>query len=96
MYNINFLACGLGNYEKILIPYLFFVLLHNTNCFVEIIVLDKDKFITKYKTEIDYIIKKYNFKSFLIRNLKFKLSNHQYNSYRFFEVPEIKAEYTYM
>ena len=99
MYKINFIANAIdrpnrSTYENFLIPFTFFALLNNPNSHVEIIVLDKSKFINKYKTEIE-ALRKIN-TNFLIRNLSYKLNKNVFNTYRFFERPVIKAEYTYI
>ena len=96
-YKLNFLACAIGTiYEDMLLPFVFFALLHNDNSHVEIIVRDKIKFTKTYKNEIDELISIFGKKKFLIRNLQKSINKNIYNTYRFFEIPVIKAEYTYI
>lgn len=99
MYKINFIANAIdknnkSTYEDFLIPFTFFALINNPNSHVEIIVLNKTKFIDKYKTEIDEL-RKIN-SNFLIRNLTYKLNKNIPNTYRFLETPVVNAEYTYI
>lgn len=95
-YKLNFLANAIGDkYEEFLIPFTFFALNKNPNSFVEIIVLNSNKFKNKYKNEIIFLEKDYK-NRFLIRNMQNKLNNNVKNTYRFFEVPTVDAEYTYI
>jgi hypothetical protein len=98
MFDINFIAYAINNnstnYEDFLIPFTFFALINNDNSYVEIIVLNKKKFILNYKSEIE-TLKKIN-NNFLIREPQYKLNNHINNTYRFFEKPTINSSYTYI
>lgn len=99
MYDINFLAYAIDlndgyTYENFLIPFLFFCLLHNKNSHVEIIVLEPYKFKNRYQDEINYIKKINN--NFLIRKPQYKINNNNPNTYRFFESPTVKSQFTYI
>jgi len=99
MYSINFIAYaydkkGDGVYESFLIPFTFFALIHNENSHVEIIVINKKRFISRYENEIKEL-KSIN-SNFLIREPQYKMNKHIPNTYRFFETPTIKSEYTYI
>ena len=95
MYKINFIANAIGDkYERFLIPFTFFALLTNDNSHVEIIVVNSKKFKEKYKKEL-LELNKIN-KNYLIINIQFKINKHIKNTYRFFEIPKIKAKYTYI
>ena len=99
MYDINFIAYAYdkkqdGKYESFLIPFTFFALTHNTNSHVEIIVNNKEKFKNKYKIELDSLRKIHD--NFLIREPQHEINNHIPNTYRFFEIPTVDSEYTYI
>ena len=96
MYTINFLAVAVGKvYEDMLPPYIFFSLLANKKSFVEVVVEDKDRFSDTYRAELD-AIQSIVGERFLIRNLARPLTQHMKNTYRFFEVPTVKAKYTFI
>jgi len=99
MYNINFIAFAYDEpksytYSSFLVPFAFFALLTNEKSHVEIIVENVNDFKKMYAKEL-YILEKYN-KNFLIRSTRFKKNKHIPNTYRFFEIPNIEAEYTYI
>ncbi len=96
-YTLNFLVCALGKiYEDMAIPFMFFALLNNPNSHVEIIVLDKNKFINDYKIEINMVANILGAKHFRIRNLQNPLNKNIKNTYRFFDIPIITSKYTYI
>lgn len=96
MYSLNILACAIGgNYERFLIPFYLFALLHNTNTHVELVVKDKDAFLHRYEKELDAVISIVG-SHFILRNFQKPFNKHMYNTYRFFEIPSIEAEYTYI
>ena len=96
MYSINFLSVAIGKvYEEMLPPYIFFCLLSNKNSFVEVVVEDKESFIETYTEELN-AIKDIFGEQFLIRNISRPLTYHMKNTYRFFEVPVVKAKYTFI
>jgi len=99
MYNINFIAYAYDKpnsqiYQSFLIPFAFFSLINNENSHVEIIVQDVKIFTKLFSDEIEQL-KKIN-SNFLIRKSSFKKNKHIPNTYRFFEIPSIEAEYTYI
>ena len=99
MYNINFIAYAWDKpnsqiYQSFLIPFAFFSLINNENSHVEIIVQDVKNFTKLFRDEIEQL-KKIN-SNFLIRKSDFKKNKHIPNTYRFFEIPSIEAEYTYI
>ena len=99
MYNINFIASAYDKpqkqtYSSFLIPFAFFALLTNVNSHVEIIVENVNDFKKMFLKEL-IALEKFN-KNFLIRCPRFKKNKHIPNTYRFFETPNIEAEYTYI
>ena len=99
MYTINFLAHAIDKtsdyvYESFLIPYAFFAWKNNPNSHIEIVVIDKDKFQSHFSNEIEWLTSQNV--NFLIRNQQKPMNRHLPNTYRFFEVPEVKAKYTYI
>lgn len=99
MYNINFIAYAYDKpnsqiYQSFLIPFAFFSLINNENSHVEIIVQDVKIFTKLFSDEIEKL-KKIN-SNFLIRKSGFKINKHIPNTYRFFEIPSVEAEYTYI
>ena len=99
MYDINFIASAYDKpqkqtYSSFLIPFAFFALLKNVNSHVEIIVENVNDFKKKFSLEL-IALEKFN-NNFLIRTPGFKKNRHIPNSYRFFEIPTVKAEYTYI
>lgn len=99
MYNINFIASAYDKpnkqtYSNFLIPFAFFALLTNRNSHVEIIVENVNDFIKMFYLEITALKKLNN--NFLIRCPRFKKNKHMLNTYRFFEIPTVKAHYTYI
>ena len=97
MFNLNFIAFainkkGRANYEDFLIPFTLFALLYNENSHVEIIVVNPNAFKQKYIKELEELKKINN--HFLIREPQYKLNKHIPNTYRFFEVPTVKSNYT--
>lgn len=96
MYKLNFLACSIGKiYDDMLIPFLFFTLLHNKESHVELVVENKEKFLYTYKNELDKVNQIVG-NNYIVREYQRSFNNNIFNSYRFFEVPEIKSEYTYI
>ena len=69
-------------------------LITNENSHVEIIVQNRKAFLLKYSKEIESLKNINN--NFLIRKAQYKLNNNVLNTYRFFEKPIIKSEYTYI
>tara|TARA_Y100000741_G_C18188915_1_gene532664 strand:- start:212 stop:1048 length:837 start_codon:yes stop_codon:yes gene_type:complete len=102
MYEVNFIANAIDKvnsfkYQKFLIPYTFFALMNNKNSHVEIVVEDVEKFKAKYKNELEELNKIEKIKNnYLIRQMKFKRNKNIPNVYRFYEVPTVKAKYTYI
>ena len=102
MYEVNFIANAIDKvnsfkYQKFLIPYAFFALMNNKNSHVEIVVEDVEKFKAKYKNELEELNKIEKIKNnYLIRQMKFKRNKNIPNVYRFYEVPTVKAKYTYI
>ena len=99
MYNINFIASAYDKsnkqtYSNFLIPFAFFALLTNSNSHVEIIVENVNDFKKMFNLEIAALKKLNN--NFLIRCPGFKKNKHIPNTYRFFEIPTVKAQYTYI
>ena len=96
MYLINFIASAVGKiYEEMIPPYIFFALSNNKNACVEVIVEDSDRFTKTYEKELA-VIRSLRGDHFIIRNFSRPLTYHMVNTYRFFEVPTIKAKYTYI
>ena len=96
MYLINFIASAVGKiYEEMIPPYIFFVLTNNKNAAVEVIVEDADQFSKTYEKELE-AIRSLRGDHFIIRKFSRPLTYHMVNTYRFFEVPTIKAKYTYI
>lgn len=98
MYQLNFIAYAYDKkghvYESFLIPFAFFALIHNPNSHVEIIVLDVKKFTVTFCNEIKQLREINN--NFVIRKATVAPNNNLPNTYRFFEIPTIQAEYTYI
>jgi hypothetical protein len=95
-YTINFIASAIGIiYENMIPPYIYFALKNNKNAHVEVIVEDKDIFYDRYRDELNNITKLYGH-NFLVRNFSRQITYHMLNTYRFLEVPFIKAKYTYI
>jgi hypothetical protein len=96
MYNINFLASAIGKiYEDMIPPYIFFALTTNKGAVVEVVVEDSNRFSKTYEKELD-VIRSLRGDHFIIRNFSRPITYHTPNTYRFFEVPTIKAKYTYI
>lgn len=96
MYKLNFLACSIGKiYDDMLVPFLFFSLLNNKDSHVELVVVNKDKFLNTYKDELDKVNSIVG-NNYIIRNYQNLFNKNIFNTYRFFEIPIIKAEYTYI
>lgn len=99
MYNINFIASAHDKpnkqtYSNFLIPFAFFALLTNKNSHVEIIVENVNDFKKMFLKEL-IALEEFN-KNFLIRAHRCKKNRHSMNTYRFFEIPTVKAQYTYI
>ena len=95
-YKLNFLACAIKKkYEDMILPFLFFSLYTNKDCHVEIVVENPELFKKKYNNELNECSKIIG-NNFLIRSYQYKFNKNIPNTYRFFEVPIINAEYTYI
>lgn len=95
-YTINFIASAYGKtYENMIPPFIYFALKNNKNSHVEVIVENADRFNETYKKELQSIKEECG-NHFMVRTNSRPLTYHMLNSYRFLEVPVIKAKYTYI
>ena len=96
MYAIVFLANAIGAvYERMLVPFAYFALANHPEGFVEMVVVDPDKFQETYRSELEHLRRLYP--QFLLRPMQNKPNGkHKPNTHRFFEVPETPATYTYI
>jgi len=95
-YTVNFLACAIGEtYEALLPPFTFFALKSNPNAFVELVVRDPHAFLEAHGKALDGIASICG-KHFMVRQFQHAQNKHIPNVYRFFEVPEVKATYTFI
>lgn len=95
MYEILFLANAIGAaYEIFLVPFAYFALAHHAQGFVEMVVVDRQRFETDYSSELGELRRLYP--NFMVRNMRRPPNGkHMPNTYRFFEVPETAATYTF-
>jgi hypothetical protein len=95
-YDLVFIAAAIGEkYEDFLVPCAFFALINNKNSFVEMIVSDPKNFMVTYKKEIEMMVK-ITGHHFKVRNYSRPLNNNPKGVYRFYEVPTVRAKYTYI
>ncbi len=96
MYQIVFLANAIGAvYERMLVPFAYFALANHPNGFVEMVVVDSDKFGDTYRSELEHL--RHLYPQFLVRQMQNKPNGkNRPNTYRFLEVPETAATYTYI
>ena len=95
MYDIVFLANAIGAaYEKFLVPFAYFALAHHPQGFVEMLVVNRQRFEAAYRSELEELRRLHP--NFMVRNMRRPPNGkHIPNTYRFFEVPETKATYTF-
>lgn len=93
---VNFMASAIGSkYEAFLPPFIFFALTGTANSVVEVMVANRDAFCRTYRAELEAVARVVG-PRIVVRNHARALAGHIPNTYRFFEVPTVRAEYTYV
>lgn len=93
---VNFMASAIGGkYEAFLPPFIFFALTGTVNSVVEVMVANRDAFCRTYRAELEAVARVVG-PRIVVRNHARALAGHIPNTYRFFEVPTVRAEYTYV
>lgn len=95
---LNFFAAGVGEHEKFLPLFAVFALKNHHNSTVEIVVKSAEAFRVLYNAELNWLSRRFGEASYCVREFsKVNMQRTPYkNTWRFLEVPKLKAEYTYI